>query len=247
MSASGTHENGHGNGKDENVARFPGPWERRRLARQRDRQIRPPREPVFNLPPVTKVLIFILLAVHAGRTVFFGAGSYEDLNFLLSYGFIPVRFTHSEFWGDVSTWISPVSHMFLHGGWLHLGINVLMLMAFGTAIERLTGPRRFLIFMLVCGLAGALAHFLFFLDSTGPMIGFSGALSGLFGGTLVHLHDQGRMGNGRRALVMAVVVITALSVMTSFIDTSEFGGAIAWATHLGGFFTGLLLIRRFQR
>src|SRR5688572_27259310 len=68
-------------------------------------------------------------------------------------------------------WFTLFSSMFLHGGWMHLGGNMLYLWIFGDNIERLTGPVKFLLFYLVCGLAASAAHILFNLNSPIPAVG----------------------------------------------------------------------------
>jgi len=75
--------------------------------------------------------------------------------------------------------------MFLHGGWMHLGGNMLYLWIFGDNIERAMGAVRFLIFYMVCGLAASAAHILFNLQAVIPAVGTSGAISGVLGGYLL--------------------------------------------------------------
>ena len=82
-------------------------------------------------------------------------------------------------------WSTLFTSMFLHGGWMHLGGNMLYLWIFGDNLEKVMGGVRFLIFYLVCGLAASFAHILFGPGSTIPAVGASGAISGVLGGYLV--------------------------------------------------------------
>src|SRR5262245_5814555 len=81
-------------------------------------------------------------------------------------------------------WTTLFTSMFLHGGWAHLGGNMLYLWTFGDNVERRLGSARFLVFYLVCGVAAALAHVAFNPRSSVPTVGASGAISGVLGGYL---------------------------------------------------------------
>ena len=142
--------------------------------------------------------------------------------------------------------------MFLHGGWMHLGGNMLYLWIFGDNIEKRVGHLRFLIFYLVCGLAAGLAHIFFSLNSVIPTVGASGAISGVLGGYLV-LFPKNRvrvLTRGGVAAVPAIVVlgfwifIQLINGMGSIANTSETGG-VAYLAHIGGFVAGLLLVSLF--
>ena len=82
-------------------------------------------------------------------------------------------------------WSTLVTSMFLHGGWMHLGGNMLYLWIFGDNLEKVMGAVRFAIFYLVCGLVASFAHIIFGPGSTVPAVGASGAISGVLGGYLV--------------------------------------------------------------
>src|SRR4026208_798655 len=82
-------------------------------------------------------------------------------------------------------WSTLLTSMFLHGGWMHLGGNMLYLWIFGDNLEKVMGGARFLVFYLVCGLAASFAHILFGSGSTIPAGGASGAISGVLGGYLI--------------------------------------------------------------
>jgi membrane associated rhomboid family serine protease len=149
-------------------------------------------------------------------------------------------------------WSTLLTSMFLHGGWLHLGGNMLYLWIFGDNIEKTIGHARFLIFYLVCGIIAGLAHILFNADSRVPTVGASGAISGVLGGYMV-LFPQNRvriLTRGGVGYVPAIVVlglwivIQLLGSVGSMTDAGDTGG-VAFLAHVGGFVAGLVLVRFF--
>jgi membrane associated rhomboid family serine protease len=150
-------------------------------------------------------------------------------------------------------WSTLFTSMFLHGGWLHLGGNMLYLWIFGDNIERAMGAVKFLIFYVVCGLAASAAHILFNMQSGIPAVGASGAISGVLGGYLL-MFPQNRvrvLTRGGIVHVPALVVLgfwIVLQVINGFgamATTSESGGGIAFMAHIGGFVAGLVLVKLF--
>jgi membrane associated rhomboid family serine protease len=145
-------------------------------------------------------------------------------------------------------WTTLVTSMFLHGGWGHLGGNMLFLWIFGDNIEHRIGHARFLAFYVICGLAAGLAHILFNSGSMIPTVGASGAISGVMGGYLL-LFPRNRvyvMTWGGVAAVPAVLML-GLWILLQFINgvgtvaqTPETGG-VAYLAHIGGFAAGLVL------
>jgi len=147
-------------------------------------------------------------------------------------------------------WTTLVTSMFLHGGWLHLGGNMLYLWIFGDNIERAMGHARFLVFYLACGIAAGLAHIVFSGASNVPTVGASGAISGVLGGYLV-LFPQNRVRVLTRAGVMAMPAIAVLGfwILIQLINgvgslgvTADTGG-VAYMAHVGGFVAGLVLVK----
>jgi membrane associated rhomboid family serine protease len=142
--------------------------------------------------------------------------------------------------------------MFLHGGWMHLGGNMLYLWIFGDNVERAMGAVKFLIFYLACGLAASAAHIMFNLQSPVPAVGASGAISGVLGGYLV-LFPQNRVRILTRGGIVHVPAIVVLGfwIVLQFINgigsvaaTDETAG-VAYMAHIGGFAAGLVLIKLF--
>lgn len=108
-------------------------------------------------------------------------------------------------------WSTLFTSMFLHGGWAHLGGNMLYLWIFGDNIEKAMGHVRFLVFYLVCGLAAGLAHIAFNSASGVPTVGASGAISGILGGYLV-LFPHNRVRVLTRRGIVAVPAIFMLGI-----------------------------------
>src|SRR5260370_14315114 len=144
-------------------------------------------ERAINLPPAVLWLIGINLAVHVLRSLL---SDEADSAIILQFGLIPANYTGGGH-DLVSQVLAPITYQFLHGGWMHLGVNMITLAAFGAPVERLLGVRRFILFYLSAGIVAGVVHTLFFPRSTPPGIGASGAISGGFGGLLVLMRHVG--------------------------------------------------------
>jgi membrane associated rhomboid family serine protease len=147
-------------------------------------------------------------------------------------------------------WSTLLTSMFLHGGWMHLGGNMLYLWIFGDNLEKVMGAFRFILFYLACGIAASLAHIFFGAGSNIPAVGASGAISGVLGGYLL-LFPKNRVRVATRGGIMAVpafvvlgfwIVIQLINGIGSIATTSETGG-VAYMAHVGGFVAGLVLVK----
>ncbi len=137
----------------------------------------------------------------------------------------------------------------MHGGFMHIFGNMLFLWVFGDNLENLLGHIRYAAFYIVCGLAAAAAQIVMDTDSVIPMLGASGAISGVLGGYLL-LFPTRRV----RALIFSflteVPAFVALGlwigfqIIQGYYSSSETGG-VAYAAHIGGFIAGLILIKVF--
>ncbi len=152
--------------------------------------------------------------------------------------------------------LTPLTSMFMHGGWMHLAGNMLFLWVFGDNVEDSMGHGRFLVFYLLCGLAAALGQVAIEPSSTVPMVGASGAISGVMGAYIV-LYPRVRI----RVLVFLGIFITTIVVpaylMLGYwfllqligglpsLGGGSAGGVAFWA-HIGGFVAGALLISLFK-
>jgi membrane associated rhomboid family serine protease len=150
------------------------------------------------------------------------------------------------------TWEATVTSMFLHGSWLHLIGNMWFLWLFGNNVEDSMGHLRYLVFYLLGGLAGSAAHIFTNTDSLIPTIGASGAISAVMGAYLV-LYPRVRI----QTLFILFVFIKIIPIPAWFVLGEYFviqilnssvgsaGGVAVWA-HIGGFLTGLLLVKLFE-
>jgi membrane associated rhomboid family serine protease len=150
-------------------------------------------------------------------------------------------------------WSTLVTSMFLHGGWAHLGGNMLYLWIFGDNLERVMGHVRYALFYLVTGVAAGLAHIAFNSSSVVPSVGASGAISGVLGGYLL-LFPRNRVRVLTRGGVMHVpafvtlglwIVLQLVSGFGSIARTDETSGGVAYMAHIGGFVAGLVLVKLF--
>ncbi|MCE9507224.1 MAG: rhomboid family intramembrane serine protease [Alphaproteobacteria bacterium] len=230
---------------DPKVTRFPDAKEREAIEKARfiHHQDKAPAEPVLNLPPVVKALCLVNIAVFLGMTFFPGFMTPDDI---YAFGFVPARYSSGQPL-DFAGIVSPITHMFIHGGWLHLGINVGTLMAFGAGIEKKIGGRRLLLLYFISGLFGALVHALASPETDAPMVGASGAISGLFGGVIALMYMEGMMGRGYRKLLPFVLIWIGISVFFGVFGVPGTDNPIAWDTHIGGFISGLLLYKPLSR
>jgi membrane associated rhomboid family serine protease len=194
----------------------------------------PPREPAINVPPITLGLIIFMLVLH-GLRQFLSAEM--DAELVFTFSMIPARFTGAVPSDIESLVLAPLTHMFLHADWMHVGVNAATLAAFGSPVERLLGGWRYLLLFVLCGLAGAALHVAFYPSDLSEMLGASGAISGLFGALLLVLRNSGRM----TAMVPFTILWLALQVGLGLFTTTPSGDAIAWAGHIGGFLAGLAL------
>jgi membrane associated rhomboid family serine protease len=206
----------------------------------------PSKERFLNAPASVLWLIAAILAAHTGRIYLLGAQS--DL-IIFDYAFIPARSTEA---------LTYVSYLFLHGGFLHALINSLWLLAFGPPVAWRLGNTRFLLFYFFCGIAAALAHLISDWGSVVPVVGASGAVSGLMGGAIRILYSGQPSLFGAAPLPLAPIYSRPVLFFTSVwlsvnvvvgiigLGLTEEGQLIAWVAHMGGFFAGLLGISLFD-
>lgn len=207
--------------------------------------MRPGAEPAINLPPFTLALIAANVAAFAAIRLLQGDAGWLAIDM---FGFIPSRYGGGMPAGAAAIY-SPITYQFLHGDWVHLAVNMVSLAAFGAGVERRVGGGTMLSVYLLCGMLAAAAHFAIYPDSIDPVIGASGAISGLLGGVLrVMRESRLRRGGAGGGLLGFAVVWAAMTIVLGITGMPGDGGAqIAWVAHLGGFVAGLLLFRFFIR
>ena len=174
-----------------------------------------------------------------------GLGYQGNNTVIINFGLTPKVFLAEP----LLSFFTLFTSMFMHGGFMHLAGNMLYLWIFGDNIEGALGHFRFILFYFLCGIAAAFTQILSAPDSAIPMIGASGAVSGVLGAYLI-FYPHARI----RTFVFLGIFITFLrlpavlllgfwilgQVISAFISNPGSPG-VAWFAHLGGFFTGMLL------
>ena len=225
-------------------------------------QSAPPRQPLFRAPPVVLWLIGGLAALHLARIA--QSGNQSD-DAIYEFGLYPLRYSHAfleshmanpgTFWERA---IPFVSYLGLHNDWTHLTINCLWLLVFGPIVARRFGAVLFLLFFAVCGVIAALTYLAFNWASPVPVVGASGAISGLMAAALRMLPGQTPWAVPgetplaslfSRQLLIFTAIWVAINLLTGITGLGMGGesGLIAWQAHLGGFVAGLLLCGPFDR
>lgn len=204
------------------------------------------------------VLVFVVLQGLGGNDAFTYAFSLVPKEITSGIDLTSGQIIRDSFGnvGEIPQYATPLpvyfnflSSMFMHGSIAHLGGNLLFLWIFGDNLENLLGHVRFAAFYIVCGIAAGLAQIVMDSDSVIPMLGASGAISGVLGGYVL-LFPQRRV----RALIfnflttvpafVAVGIWIGYQLLLGFMTPANVGG-VAYAAHIGGFFAGLALIKVF--
>jgi membrane associated rhomboid family serine protease len=230
------------------------------------------RERAINAPGIVLALVASFVAVHVGRSFLsFRAG----LEFLILFAFIPARYDNAflngatvpgGMWADIWTFFT---YTFLHGDWVHLAVNSVWMLAFGSAVAWRFGSFRFLLFSLICSVAGAAAHLAVHFGQPIPVVGASAAISGQMAAAIRFVFQPGaplglfRLGgpiafkipalplrdclrDGRVIGFLVIWLITNIIFGLGIVSMSGAGQAVAWEAHLGGFLAGLLLFPLFD-
>ncbi|TIT20268.1 MAG: rhomboid family intramembrane serine protease [Mesorhizobium sp.] len=218
------------------------------------------REPVFNLPPVVLAVIGICVGVFLMQQYVLS----QDQQLILLYdgAFIPVLYT-GQYGFDWFLFSRPFTYAFLHGGFAHLAINMVWLAAFGSPLANRFGALRFSLFFAATGLAAVALFWAMHPLGEAPLVGASGAISGMMGAAARYGfridRSSGKAAFAGRPLPMAAVlrsrgVVTFLAMwMVINLATGLFGlapgidGQIAWEAHIGGFLAGFFGLRFFDR
>ena len=209
--------------------------------------------PIYDDNPALGKPLIVVITIAACVMIWFwqaGLGYQESNEIILSFGLTPAAFLgNMEQVGPLIPFFTLFTSMFLHGGFMHLAGNMLYLWIFGDNIEGALGHIRFIIFYLICGLVAAFAQIISAPDSTIPMIGASGAVSGVLGAYII-FYPQARI----RTFVFLGIFITFLrlpailllgvwilgQIISASISNPGSPG-VAWFAHLGGFFAGMIL------
>lgn len=205
------------------------------------------------LPPTVNIALIVLNVVCFVYELQLGA---EIEPFIQAYGFVPSRFAAQlEAEGMLSALVPVYTSMFLHGGFLHLFSNMWMLWIFGDNVEDSMGHLRYLVFYLLCGTISVFAQATAASASTLPLVGASGAISGVLGAYFI-LYPKARVLTLLPIFILFYLVEVPayvflglwflLQILRGYSDfMSGVGGAtggVAWWAHVGGFFAGMILI-----
>jgi membrane associated rhomboid family serine protease len=220
---------------------------------------------------LANVLVYFLW--QKGGLSFGSPGGQHYLQNLYEHGLIPYNVTHpgkhcAELQGGIAcsiqgvkmapTWTTPFTAMFMHGGLLHLGGNMLFLWIFGNNVEDSMGPVKFVAFYLLGGLAAFALQIIVSTGSGVPNIGASGAIAGVLGGYIL-LYPRARV----LTFVFIIFFFTLIELPafvvlglwfveqilfgTSGLNNGGSGGGVAYFAHIGGFAFGLLAIKAFAQ
>ena len=225
------------------------------------------REPILNVPAAVVAVLALLAVVHGGLALL---PDDADEYVVWVLAFIPARYvrTASEIpGGPLAAWTSFVTHQFVHGDITHLLINCAWLLVFGSAVAQRIGAARFLVFGLVCGIAGALTFMMVRWGQAVPMVGASGAISGLMAAGFrlllpaidsgeihemresprsVRLATLGECLRSRRVMLAVAAFVVVNFVIAGAAPLFTDAAGIAWEAHIGGFAAGFLLLGAFD-
>ena len=236
------------------------------------------RTPVVTIALIVANVVIFILSIRNGGNLFSGPAA----SVVVDYGVIPYELTNPGQECDLvseagrvlcegqpgvsgsadpqpPTWFTALSSMFMHGGLLHIGGNMLFLWVFGNNVEDAMGTIKFVIFYVLGGIAAIALQTAVDLDATVPSIGASGAVAAVLGGYLL-LYPRARV----LTLVFLFVFFTFIQIPAMFFlviwfgqqvlfgyldyaDPTGGGGGVAYFAHIGGFLFGLLAVKLFAR
>ena len=216
--------------------------------------------PIKDINPTERFAIVTLIIIVLNIAVFIyelALGPQASEIFVDSFALIPKRLFSRvpETSHLVPAGAAIFTSMFLHGGFLHIAGNMLYLWIFGNNVEDSMGRIRFIVFYFLCGFIAAYTHAIANAASTVPMIGASGAISGVLGAYLL-LYPRARVltliafGLYIRTVEVSAMFVLGFWFVLQFLNallSAGTGGGVAWYAHIGGFLAGILLIGIFKR
>ena len=212
--------------------------------------------PTSGKPLVTYFIIGLCVIIFFAQL---GSETYRSGQLFYSYGLIPsVLMGHDQLPQDlyaIPGYLTIFSSMFLHGGFMHLAGNMLYMWIFADNIEDNLGSINFLFFYLISGVGAAMAQVLMDTHSQIPMVGASGAIGGVLGAYLIN-HPHARVlvlipfGFFSQLIKIRALYVLGFWFVLQFINSSMMssdGGGVAYAAHIGGFISGMILILFFNK
>ena len=197
------------------------------------------------VPYVTYGILGINILVFIGQILLSISDPDLGTAIVYTFGFVPAKFSI----------ITIITSMFMHGGLAHIIGNMWFLWIFGDNVESVLGHLKYFLFYMVCGIGAALGQFLISTSSQVPMVGASGAIAGILGAYMIQFPKA------RVHVLVILIFITTIAVPAQIVlglwflmqltgglgtlgmDTT---GGVAWFAHVGGFISGVGLLRRFQ-
>lgn len=218
-------------------------------------------EPIFNIPGVVTALIALCAAIYVYQNYIIS--EQQNYQFMLNFALIPARFSLASGFTDPAALFTLVSYSFMHGGIAHIAVNMIWLAAFGSPLAGRIGTGRMIVFWIFTSIVAGLTHYAIYPESVSPLVGASGAISGMMGAAA--RYGFRRIGHGRRSefagpvlpvgltltlrpVLTFVGVWFLINIITGLYST---GGAdlsgIAWEAHIGGFIAGFFGIALVDR
>lgn len=218
-------------------------------------------EPILRAPRVVTGFIIAFIVLHVG-SLFLTDAQFQYL--FESFALSPERFAYYGWNGEGGTadalaaYVPLVTYAFLHGDFVHLIFNSVWFLVFATMVTRRIGTARVLVLSLIATLGAAFVHLIFHWGSPVPVVGASGAVSGLMGAAFRFIlidpntsptWPRERLPLFSRPVLLASAVMVVLNVLLGITGFAPggFGRSIAWEAHLGGYFAGLLAFPLFDR
>ena len=211
--------------------------------------------PLRDINPTRSTPVLTYLIIAANVVVFayqLSLGHVGEERFVRQYGLIPAFISA----GHVGSFITPLTSMFMHGGFLHIIMNMWSLYIFGDNVEDALGKLRFVVFYLLCGFAAAAAQVLIDPSSTLPMVGASGAIAGVLA-AYMRLFPRARIVvllwffffvSTPTVPAWIFILIWFAFQLLAGLDVlhagAEASGGVAVFAHIGGFLAGMLLVLR---
>ncbi len=202
----------------------------------------------------TRTVPFVTMAIIALNILVFMfqlTAQSDSKTVLFAFGAIPHNLISHDSIQPIPAWMTLFTSMFMHGGFFHIFGNMLYLWIFGNNIEDVLGHGKFVIFYLFCGIIAALSHTITNPSSTIPMVGASGAVSGVLGAYLI-LYPHARIHTiiflgffVQTVRIPALIVIgfwAIIQVVNGLVASGVNQGGVAWFAHVGGFLSGLFII-----
>ena len=206
--------------------------------------------PTSGKPIVTYCIIGLCVLIFL---IQLSSQSHKTGELFYSYGLIPsVLMSHNQLPMDlyaIPAWLTIFTSMFMHGGFMHLAGNMLYMWIFADNIEDNLGPSKFLIFYILAGIGAAMTQVFIDTQSQIPMVGASGAIGGVLGAYLIN-HPNARVlvlipfGFFSQLIKIRALYVLGFWFILQFISS---GGGVAYAAHIGGFVSGIILILFFNK